>query len=98
MEAPGGPPSMLTWRSALPPLLGLAPGETGYVALLTGDHDIIVDAVCKGVPHVDRLLRDEIQTIDGVERVTTYSSRDVQYSSSVNFASLLGDDAPDGWA
>lgn len=65
---------------------------TGYIALLAGDHDITGDAFCSDVPHLNTLLREGIQTIDGVESVTTYLVTDVKYTSSMNIAGLLRDD------
>ncbi|MFW2339076.1 MAG: Lrp/AsnC family transcriptional regulator [Acidimicrobiia bacterium] len=70
--------------------------ETGYIASLAGDYDITVDAFCRDVNHLNRLLRDGIQSIDGVERVATYLVTEVKYSSSMNIAGLFSDDPEDG--
>jgi len=69
--------------------------ETGYIAFLAGDYDITVDAFCADVPHLNRLLHDGIQMIDGVEFVSTYLVTDVKYESSMNLAGLLGDGEDD---
>lgn len=68
-------------------LTGLA--EVGYVAALAGDYDVIADAFCRDVAHLGELLRDRIQTIDGVATVTTYVVTDIKYQSSMNIAGLI---------
>lgn len=67
---------------------------TGYVATVAGDHDLMVDAFCKDVPHLDHLLHREIQAIDGVLSVTTYLVTDIKYDSNINMAGLLSDSGP----
>ena len=67
---------------------------TGYIATVAGDHDLMVDAFCKDVPHLDRLLHGEIQAIDGVLSVTTYLVTDIKYDSNINMAGLLSDSLP----
>ena len=67
----------------------VALGATGYIATLAGDHDLMVDAFCKDVPDLDRLLHGEIQAIDGVMSVTTYLVTDIKYDSNVNITGLL---------
>lgn len=63
--------------------------STGYVAVIAGDHDLMVDVFCRDVPHMNRVLRDEIQQIPGVQAVTSYLVTEVRYESSANMASLL---------
>ncbi len=85
------PDAMKTVTTALTEL-----SEVGYVAALAGDYDVIADAFCRDVPHLGDLLRDRIQTIDGVASVTTYVVTDIKYQSSMNIAGLLDrtDDLP----
>lgn len=63
--------------------------STGYVAVIAGDHDLMVDAFCRDVPHLNSVLNDEVQKIAGVASVTSYLVTDIRYESSVNIASLL---------
>jgi Lrp/AsnC family transcriptional regulator for asnA, asnC and gidA len=63
--------------------------ETGYVAAVAGDHDVMVDVFCRDVPHLYRVLQDDIQAIDGVVSVTTYLVADIKYESSLNIRGLL---------
>lgn len=70
--------------------------QIGYIALIAGDHDITADAFCKDVPHLSSLLREGIETIDGVDRVTTYLVTEVKYASSMNIAGLLNGEQTDG--
>lgn len=63
--------------------------STGYVAVIAGDHDLMVDAFFRDVPHLNSVLHDEVQQIDGVMSVTSYLVTDIRYESSVNIASLL---------
>lgn len=65
--------------------------ETGYIALLAGNFDLTADAFCRDVPHLNKLLREGIETIDGVEEVSTYLVTDIVYDSSLNIAALLQD-------
>ncbi len=67
--------------------------STGYVAVIAGDHDLMVDAFFRDVPHLNSVLHDEVQQIDGVMSVTSYLVTDIRYESSVNIASLLEEDA-----
>lgn len=69
--------------------------STGYVAVVAGDHDLMVDAFCRDVPHLNQVLHNEIQKIPGVLSVTSYLVTDIRFESSVNIASLLEEDAPD---
>lgn len=69
--------------------------STGYVAVIAGDHDLMVDVFCRDVPHLDRVLRTEVESIDGVFSVTSYLVTQVRYESSTNMASLLIDDRAD---
>ena len=63
--------------------------ETGYVATLAGEHDLITDAFCRDVAHLSRLVHDEIQTIDGVIEVRTYVVTDIKYESSLNIRGVI---------
>lgn len=65
--------------------------ETGYIAVLAGDYDLTVDAFCRDVPHLNAVLREGIETIDGVVAVSTFLVTDVVYDSSLNIAALLQD-------
>ena len=62
---------------------------TGYIATLAGDHDIMVDAFCRDVAHLDQVLHEEIQAIDGVMSVTSYLVTDIKYESNINITGLL---------
>jgi len=68
---------------------------TGYVAVIAGDHDLMVDVFCRDVPHLDHVLRAEVESIEGVFSVTSYLVTKVRYESSTNMASLLTDDGKD---
>ena len=63
--------------------------STGYVAVVAGDHDLMVDAFCRDVPHLNEVLHNEVQRIPGVLSVTSYLVTDIRFESSVNIASLL---------
>jgi len=63
--------------------------STGYIAAVAGNHDLMVDAFCQDVPHLNSVLHDEIQAIKGVLSVTTYLVTDIKYESSLNIAGLL---------
>lgn len=63
--------------------------STGYVAVIAGDHDLMVDVFCRDVPHLDQVLRTEVESIEGVFSVTSYLVTQVRYESSTNMASLL---------
>ena len=63
--------------------------ETGYVATLTGGHDVLVDVFCRDVPHLSQLIHSEVQAIDGVESVTSYLVTDIKYDSSLNIRRVL---------
>lgn len=68
--------------------------STGYVAVIVGDHDLMIDVFCRDVPHLNRVLREEIRPIPGVESVTSYLVTEVRYDSSANMVDLL-DAGPD---
>lgn len=74
--------------------------STGYVAVIAGDHDLMVDAFFRDVPHLNHVLHEEVQQIDGVASVTSYLVTDIKYESNLNVVSLLegetdaGHDAP----
>ena len=63
--------------------------ETGYVATLTGSHDVLVDAFCRDIPHLSHLIHSEIQAIDGVRAVTSYLVTDIKYESSLNIQKVI---------
>ncbi len=63
--------------------------STGYVAVIAGDHDLMVDAFCRDVPHLNEVLHNQVQQIDGVLSVTSYLVTDIRYESSLNLASLM---------
>lgn len=63
--------------------------ETGYVATLAGEHDLIADAFCRDVAHFRRLVHDEIQTIEGVIEVRSYVVTDIKYESSLNIQGVI---------
>lgn len=69
----------------------IALDETGYVAAIIGDHDLTVDAFCRDVPHLSKLVHNDIQPIEGVTSVTTYLVTDIKYESNMNLVSLLGE-------
>ena len=68
--------------------------STGYVAVIAGDHDVMVDVFCRDVPHLDAVLRNEVEVIDGVQSVTSYLVTQIRYESSTNMASMLSDPQP----
>lgn len=63
--------------------------ETGYIATLTGGHDVLVDVFCRDVPHLSQLIHSEIQAIDAVESVTSYLVTDIEYDSSLNIRRVI---------
>ena len=63
--------------------------EIGYVATLTGEHDLIADAFCHDIAHFRRLVHDEIQTIKGVIEVRSYVVTDIKYESSLNIRGVI---------
>lgn len=65
--------------------------STGYIAVIAGDHDLMVDVFCRDVPHLDDVLRNEVETIDGVHAVTSYLVTQIRYDSRTNLGSLLKD-------
>ena len=75
----------------------IALDATGYIATLAGDHDLLVDAFCRDVSHLEHVLHKQIQAIDGVRSVTSYLVTDIKYDSDINIAGLLnGADAATG--
>ena len=62
---------------------------TGYIAAIAGDHDLMVDAFCRDVPHLDHVLHNEIKAIDGVVSVNSYLVTDIKYESNINISGLL---------
>ncbi len=67
----------------------VALGATGYIATLAGDHDLMVDAFCRDVSHLEHVLHHEVQAIDGVLSVTSYLITDIKYESDINLTDLL---------
>lgn len=63
----------------------------GYIAAVAGDHDLVVDAFCRDVPHMNEILRTEIEPIRGVVSVTSYVVTEIRYDSTLNLAGLFGD-------
>ena len=63
--------------------------ETGYVATVVGEHDLITDAFCRDVTHLSHLVHDVIQTIEGVVEVRSYVVTDIKYESSLNIRSVI---------
>lgn len=63
--------------------------STGYIASVAGDHDLVVDAFCRDVPHMQEVLRNEIESIDGVTSVTSYLVTKINYDSTLNLAGLF---------
>jgi len=66
---------------------------TGYIAVIAGDHDLVVDVFCRDVSHLNRVLHDDINPIDGVTSVTSYLVTEIKYQSHVNIGELL--ESPD---
>ncbi len=62
---------------------------TGYIAVVTGDHDLVVDIFCRDVPHLNEVLHDQIHPLDGVTSVTSYLVTEIKYQSHVNIDELL---------
>ena len=63
--------------------------EVGYVATLTGGHDVLADVFCRDVPHLSDIVHSEVQAIDGVESVTSYLVTDVKYESNLNIRRVI---------
>ena len=63
--------------------------EVGYVATLTGGHDVLADVFCRDVPHLSDLVHSQVQAIDGVESVTSYLVTDVKYESNLNIRRVI---------
>ena len=63
--------------------------ETGYVATLAGEHDVLADAFCRDIAHFRRLVHDEIQTITGVIEVRSLVVTDIKYESSLNIRGVI---------
>lgn len=68
--------------------------STGYIAAVAGDHDLVADIFCADVPHMNEILRAQIEPIDGVVSVTSYIITEVMYDSNVNIAGLLDRNQP----
>ena len=67
--------------------------STGYIASIAGDHDLVADVFCADVPHMNDILRNQIEPIDGVVSVTSYLVTGVKYDSNVNIVGLLDRDS-----
>lgn len=63
--------------------------ETGYVATLTGEHDVLTDVFCRDAFHLSRLVHEEIQTIEDVIEVRCYLVTDIKYESSLNIRGVI---------
>lgn len=63
--------------------------ETGYIATLTGEYDLMADAFCRNIAHLSRLIHDGIQTIDGVIEVRSHVVTDIKYESSLNIRGVI---------
>ena len=70
--------------------------ETGYVATLAGEHDVLTDVFCRDAFHLSRLVHDEIQTIEGVIEVRCYLVTDIKYESSLNIRSVINKSGESG--
>lgn len=68
--------------------------SVGYVAVIAGDHDLMVDVFCRDVSHLNSVMRDQIRSIEGVASITSYLVTEVRYDSSVNLVDLLDDPEP----
>ena len=49
----------------------------------------MVDAFCRDVAHLEHVLHNQIQGIDGVLAVTSYLITDIKYESNINITELL---------
>lgn len=65
----------------------------GYVAVIAGDHDVMIDVFCRDVSHLNRVIREEIRAIPGVDSITSYLVTEVRYDSSNNLVNLLETDS-----
>ena len=63
--------------------------ETGYVATMAGEYDLLVDTFCRNVAHLGRLIHDEIQTLEGVIEVRSLVVTDIKYESSLNIQGVI---------
>lgn len=63
--------------------------STGYVAVVAGDHDLMVDAFFRDVPHLNEVLQHDVRSIAGVISVTSYLVTDIKYESTLNAVALL---------
>lgn len=69
--------------------------STGYIAVLAGDQDLVVDTFCRDIPHFNDVLQHQFQTIDGVESVTSYVVTEIKYQSTLNLVGMLENHALD---
>lgn len=67
----------------------LALDETGYVAVIVGDHDLTADGFFRDVPHLHDVVTEGLQKIDGVAKITTYLVTEIAQDSSSNIGPLL---------
>ena len=72
--------------------------ETGYVATVAGEHDVLVVTFCRGIAHFRRLVHDEIQTIEGVIEVRSLVVTDIKYESSLNIRGVINQPGKPGSA
>lgn len=63
--------------------------ETGYVATMAGEYDLLVDTFCRNVAHLGRLIHDEIQTLEGVIEVRSLVVTDIKHESSLNIRGVI---------
>jgi len=67
----------------------IAMDATGYIAVITGEHDLVVDVFCRDVPHLNEVLQEDIHPLDGVMSVTSHLVTEIKYQSHVNIEKLL---------
>ena len=70
--------------------------ETGYVATMAGEYDLLVDTFCHNVAHLSRLIHDEIQTLEGVIEVRSLVVTDIKYESSLNIRGVINNSGESG--
>ena len=73
-------------------LIGL--NETGYVAALAGTYDATADIFCRDVPHLDQVVHEQMEQIDGVTEVFVHLVTDIKYESSLNIGGIVNEPEP----
>ena len=53
--------------------------EIGRVAMLAGAHDAAIDVLCRDIPHLQQVVGDRIESIEGVVAVYTHIVTEVVY-------------------